>query len=410
MASPRRSRGIWILLVVVAAVAASCADTQVVTVRSAQPFAEHDGVSLLLDVYRPEGTRTLPGLLLIHGGGWESGARIDVAPLGRVLAQDGFVVVAPDYRLAPTYPFPAAFEDVTAAVRWMRDHASDFDVDPTRIAALGVSAGGHLAALLAVHGAGPNGSMAHVGAVASWSGPLDLPLTIDSASPTNRATLVRMIGQFLACPALDCPNALQAASPAAHVDASDAALLIVTSEREATPVLQARTMARRLADAGVEHRLIEVPGGRHAEDLTDVVVPGSPETVVAASSRFLHDALGPGPTRSNAGGIRRSSAPATALAAVVSLGVAIGIITARRRRARPTGPAAVPGDGVGPGMRAALDGALLALIDGLARDGLTQRAIGSQLAARCRRPRRFADNRLRRRSVARSERVEPPTF
>ena len=105
---------------------------------------------LRLDVFYPAGRKRkrYPGVLLVHGGGWRSGNKSQQAPLAQQLAARGYVAVAVEYRLSLEAPYPAAVHDLKAAVRWMRANAAALQLDPTKIAALGVSAGGQLAALL----------------------------------------------------------------------------------------------------------------------------------------------------------------------------------------------------------------------------------------------------------------------
>ncbi|QGG93751.1 alpha/beta hydrolase [Actinomarinicola tropica] len=102
-------------------------------------------------VYRPEGDGPFPALVFLHGGGWTIGdLETHDHPARTLCAEAGVVVVSVDYRLAPEHPFPAAFDDAWAALRWVADHGADIGVDPTRLAVGGDSAGGNLAAVLAL--------------------------------------------------------------------------------------------------------------------------------------------------------------------------------------------------------------------------------------------------------------------
>ncbi|GAB4034360.1 alpha/beta hydrolase fold domain-containing protein [Spirosoma gilvum] len=105
---------------------------------------------LLLDVYAPATTasKPLPAILMVHGGGWRSGDRSHNNVLAGQLAAKGFVAIPVEYRLSPEALYPAAVHDVKAAIRWMRANARTYNIDPKRIAILGFSAGGQLAALV----------------------------------------------------------------------------------------------------------------------------------------------------------------------------------------------------------------------------------------------------------------------
>ncbi|WP_159992237.1 alpha/beta hydrolase [Roseomonas sp. 18066] len=94
-----------------------------------------------------------PCLLFLHGGGWVLGSLETHDALCRALAQRlGAAVLAVDYRLAPEHPYPAALDDALAALRWLHAQAPALNIDPTRLAVGGDSAGGGLAATLALMG------------------------------------------------------------------------------------------------------------------------------------------------------------------------------------------------------------------------------------------------------------------
>ncbi|MDB5173680.1 MAG: alpha/beta hydrolase, partial [Phycisphaerales bacterium] len=116
-------------------------------------YSNPDNQHLKLDIARPKEDAGLrPAVVCIHGGGFRAGDRNGYDGLCKKLAEHGYVAVTVTYRLAPKYQFPAAVVDVKTAVRWMRANAQKYHVDPERIAALGGSAGGHLAQYLGVTG------------------------------------------------------------------------------------------------------------------------------------------------------------------------------------------------------------------------------------------------------------------
>ncbi len=106
-------------------------------------------------LYRPTGAPAIgPLLLFFHGGGFMYGDLDSHDPACRFLAErSGVRVLAIDYRLAPEHPFPAAYDDALAAHRWLVEHAADVGADPQRLAVGGDSAGGNLAAAVAIEAA-----------------------------------------------------------------------------------------------------------------------------------------------------------------------------------------------------------------------------------------------------------------
>jgi len=109
-----------------------------------------DGRTVPVDVIVPSGDGPFPVLVYFHGGAWVAGNPASHRKLTHRFAEGGCLVVSADYRLAPEHPFPAAFDDCIAAIEWAADHAHEFGGDPARIAVGGDSAGGNLAAAVAI--------------------------------------------------------------------------------------------------------------------------------------------------------------------------------------------------------------------------------------------------------------------
>jgi acetyl esterase/lipase len=146
------------LLVVVSTASARAADAKLavpenVVFESDIEYSSPGGERLALDMARPKAPKGLcPAVICIHGGGFRAGNREHHDKLCVELAERGYVAVSVTYRLAPKHQFPAAVNDVKAAVRWLRANAAKYGIDPARIGATGDSAGGHLALFLGVTG------------------------------------------------------------------------------------------------------------------------------------------------------------------------------------------------------------------------------------------------------------------
>jgi len=102
------------------------------------------------DVFYPaaKNKKGYPGIVLIFGGGWRSGNKSQSAPMAQQIAARGYVTMAIEYRLTLEAPYPVAVYDIKAAIRWLRAQAAAYQLDTTKIATHGVSAGGQLAALI----------------------------------------------------------------------------------------------------------------------------------------------------------------------------------------------------------------------------------------------------------------------
>lgn len=233
-------------------------------------YRTEGGREVRLDLYLPDrpaphGGR--PAVIAIHGGGWRGGSKSDMKGMATQLAEHGYVVAAIDYRLSrPRRPsWPTNFEDCREAVRWLRRHATDYQVDPNRLVALGVSAGGHLAALL---GTNPDSTLdsssstetsARVQAVVDFYGPIDL-----EGKLTSRPLPATPVGLMLGPGRAAFQNRARAASPLTHLSAEAPPMLLIHGrDDELVPLEQSQTLAAALERVGIRHQLIEVDNATH---------------------------------------------------------------------------------------------------------------------------------------------------
>ncbi len=103
---------------------------------------------LTLSIYRPDNDHPLPAVLMIHGGGWNSGSPDMQKSLAINLAKKGFVTATVEYRLIPEAIYPAGEEDLNDATKWLYENADAYQIEREKIAVSGCSAGGQLAALI----------------------------------------------------------------------------------------------------------------------------------------------------------------------------------------------------------------------------------------------------------------------
>jgi dipeptidyl aminopeptidase/acylaminoacyl peptidase len=226
-------------------------------------FAEREGFRALeVDVYRRDGAPRTPHPLLVyvHGGGWRQSHRGRPPRETREwtpgfferLTAAGFVVAAPSYRFSGEAIFPAQLDDVVDALRWLHDGQLGADVDTGRTVVWGLSAGGLLAALLALHPDGPPVA----GVVCSYSITDLLALDRDRADTFEAHLVGGPIGDHL--------DLARAASPVTHVHAGAPPFLLQHGDADTwVPCDQSRRLADRLRAVGVPVELQIVPGADH---------------------------------------------------------------------------------------------------------------------------------------------------
>lgn len=206
-----------------------------------------------------------PALLYIHGGGWVSGdARHlkgfdDFPSTLASLAAKGMVVAAVNYRLAGEAHFPAAVQDLKSALRWLRGHATDYNIDTTRVMIWGVEAGGQIASLagtscgvVTLEPAADAGSKATLASdcvqgVIDWAGPSDFASWDADAGRNADAAAATHLGAYLGCEPADCaPGVVRSASPLTYVGAQTPPFFI---QQGADDKFAAAAQSHKLYDA-----------------------------------------------------------------------------------------------------------------------------------------------------------------
>ncbi len=228
-------------------------------------YAQRGGRELRLDLFQPKsGSGPYPGIVFVHGGGWMWGDKQDVVAEAAALARKGFVTASIQYRLAREHRYPAAVDDVKAAIRWMRANAAKYQVRADRIGATGLSAGGHLVALLAVtpdrsfyEDSNPYpGVSASVQAVAPMAAPVDM---VDQHRLDRYAPSI-----FLGSVPQENPTLWADVSPINHVRKDAAAFLFLHGNKdEVVSYDKVVEMMGKLKSAGVQAELFTADNGDH---------------------------------------------------------------------------------------------------------------------------------------------------
>jgi acetyl esterase/lipase len=212
------------------------------------------------DLYLPTRTGPIPVLLVVHGGSWKSGDRDgwDVAPIARHLAAHGYAAFSVDYRLAPTWLYPAPLDDLQLAVSWLRAHAGEYHLDADAVGAWGYSAGAHLVSMLGTK----DNAQLHLRAVVAGGTPADLTRWPDS--PVVKEFLGKNARENLALSA--------AASPINHIDANTPPFFLYHGAWDTlVEPEQAKLMADALRAQGVSEELYYLSGFGH---ILTAIIPG----------------------------------------------------------------------------------------------------------------------------------------
>ncbi|MDF2376512.1 MAG: alpha/beta hydrolase [Verrucomicrobiales bacterium] len=233
-------------------------------------YARYGERELQLDLYRPEKRgEALPAIICIHGGGWFKGDRGAMKNLAQTLAGRGYVTASISYRLSGEAKFPAAIQDAKAAVRWLRAEAETYGIDAAKIGVTGLSAGGHLAALLATsggvealegEGGHPDESSA-VQACVAMGAQSDLESArIRALSSEKKDPFYRT---FLGDAQSVIPETYALASPRHHLDADDPAILFMAGQLD-DPSTHADETREDLKRLGIPTGLMLLKDAPHA--------------------------------------------------------------------------------------------------------------------------------------------------
>jgi acetyl esterase/lipase len=263
--------------------------------RTSVRYGDHP--AQLLDVWRREDLpcQPAPVLLFVPGGAWVHGSRIlQGYALMSHLAEQGWVCLSIDYRVAPHYRWPQHINDVKAAIAWARANVDRFGGDRNFVAVAGCSAGGHLSALagltvndpeLQAHL--PEGSDTSVDAVVGIYGRYDW----EDRSTAERAHFVDFLEKVVVKRKFDRHrNVYRDASPVARVHAEAPPFLVIHGTGDTViPVAQARSFVERLR--AISHSVVsymELPGAGHAFDMTDGARTGSTVTAIGLFLNQIH--------------------------------------------------------------------------------------------------------------------------
>ncbi len=246
------------------------------------PYANDTLKKHLLDIYLPPGpAKNLPLVVWVHGGAWMVNDKY--ADMGymkntvRSFIDSGYALASIDYRHSTQAIFPAQVQDCNQAIEFLFQNAGKYNIDKSRIAVIGFSAGGHLASLLALSNNNhvtdfyPPGIGIHfkIKLVLDFYGPSDFVMlaTNPDTSINNERNPVSIL---LGAMPVNRPDLAKRASPVTYIDKDDPPFLIVQGEKdESVPNTQSKILSSWLTLAGVKNKLIIVPGAPHYGEMFD---------------------------------------------------------------------------------------------------------------------------------------------
>lgn len=226
-------------------------------------YSHAGGESLRLDFYRPaSGGPTAPCVVVVHGGGWDAGDRTQLPELNHRLASLGYAVASIDYRLMPTWRWPAPREDLRTAIAWLKANATRLGIDRDNLVLLGRSAGAQIVQVVGFSGDDPS-----IRGVISFYGPSDLDFgyrhTVENDTIRSRSLLRAYLGGTPD----DVPAAYREASGINYVTARTPPTLLLHGRLDTLAWYRHdERLEAKLRDAGVPHFYLELPWATHGFD------------------------------------------------------------------------------------------------------------------------------------------------
>ncbi|MEI8214021.1 MAG: alpha/beta hydrolase [Planctomycetota bacterium] len=244
------------------------------------PYSEDSDPMQVADMYVPVSAEDQdhakwPCVIMIHGGAWIAGDKLNDSGHARKLAAAGYVVMVINYRLAPKNKHPSQIDDCVQALRWLADQSDPWNIDIDRIGVYGYSAGGHLALLLATN---PKEDLPRIKACVAGGAPCDFSL-IPSES--------RVLSAFLGGSREELPEVYLEASPIEHISKDDPPIFVFHGEGDQlVPIKYAHRLQQKLIESNVPHEFLSIPKKSHIMAFVD---RDALDQSIAFFNQHLHD-------------------------------------------------------------------------------------------------------------------------
>lgn len=234
-------------------------------------YGNVDGRNLYLDIIKPKKYESkIPVIVFIHGGGWKSGNKQSGIYRLIPFAERGYFCATIGYRLSGEAKFPAQIEDCKCAIRFLRGNSEKYNIDSEKIGVWGLSAGGHLSALLGTTSdtkefegkGGWSEYSSKVNAVCDWFGPSDFLIGFEKSEKENSP--YRVISELLGGDIENLIGIAKKASPVYYVNKNCPPFLIMHGDKDnVVPFIQSLILYNKLKENSVSATLIKIKNGGH---------------------------------------------------------------------------------------------------------------------------------------------------
>ncbi|MFS4418033.1 alpha/beta hydrolase fold domain-containing protein [Maribacter sp. 2307ULW6-5] len=229
-------------------------------------YKQIDSLNLTLSIYHSKELKgKAPLIVFVHGGAWKKGDKDDYLPYLISYAKKGYVTATIQYRLSGTAKYPAQLLDVQSAVKWLKEHAEHYHIDPKKVAMVGGSAGGHLVMMNAYttnsQSLGENGFSSNVQAIVNFYGPSDLV----HEEARDKPPVEYLMGKTFE----EAPEAYKRASPIyAVTEAAPPTITFHGTLDELVPYGQSDRLHEKLKEKGVPSYYHKLKGWPHTMDMS----------------------------------------------------------------------------------------------------------------------------------------------
>jgi len=271
-------------------------DTRIANV----PYIPDGDVRHVTDIYLPNDNGNHPVIFMVHGGGYVFGDKFSVSFTARYFVEQGYAVIAPNYRLAPAHPYPTPLQDIACAFAWTYTHSDQYNLDMARVIVMGESAGANAVAMLAsvddrdfLLKNCPYSEFPEIDGVVSYYAPADLSSCECAEAKWFAMNYLGLDGDFetLMASEENLRDQWEQASPYIWLDGSEPPFLLIHGTADSlVDFSESEAFVDRLTQYNIENNFIAVENADHGffARPTDDDMRQTLEPVLEFMSRFFN--------------------------------------------------------------------------------------------------------------------------